>query len=356
MLLRLLAVAAVACGGADVAASPTANTCNASSPAQSWSYSAATGFLVSGTSSLCLTSAGDPSQDGTSLRMAACGSVPASRQAFDLIAGFFVVARAAQTKCVNIEAYGTSPGSSVWLYGCIGAGYSCQGNCDWHAAPASAPGASIYVNSESGLCLDDGTGPTIPRSCSPGSVSAALPFCDTALSFEARAADLVSRLPLAYKLALIMLPFPVAPSALAYPPLDIAAFFWDATMIHGMSFFTPGTYDASETYTSFPHAIAQAASWDVELVARVTRATAYEARAVSQQVYNETGGLIIQSLMAEGGPLANSAHDPRWGRTMETVRGRRATRGVQLRGAGWASGGAATRDALRAPWRGIRHA
>jgi len=77
-------------------------------------------------------------------------------------------------------------------------------------------------------------------------------------------------------------------------------------MIHGLSFFPPGTYDPSLNFTSFPHAIAQAASWDLDLVARITAASAYEARAISQQAYENTQGLIIQSLMAEGGPLANS--------------------------------------------------
>ena len=31
-----------------------------------------------------------------------------------------------------------------------------------------------------------------------------------------------------------------------------------------------------------------------------------------------TGGQLIDSLSCDGGPLANSAHDPRWGRISET--------------------------------------
>ena len=295
-----------------VVAQPIGNACNASSPSQQWTYTASTGALRSASRGQCLASRETPPSDGTSLTMAPCDGSLA--QAFDLVpSGSLIVARSRAAACVNLAGYGTAPGTDVWLYGCTPAPeYTCQGNCDWEFS-----GAAIQ-NNESKLCLDDGLGPLIPRTCSPGSASSALPFCDAALPFEARAQDLVSRLPMPYKLALIMLPFPVAPRALAWPALDIAAFFWDMTVIHGLSFFDPGTFNPSQNFTSFPHAIAQAASWDVQLVRRIAAATAYEARAVSQQVYNLSGGLILQSLMAEGGPLANSVHHPSWGRAQET--------------------------------------
>jgi len=208
--------------------SPMIQVCNASQLSQQWIYTQSSGYLRSGTSGLCLTASGDPTADGTSLTMATCGSTQASYQAFDFVTeGNFIVVRAAPSKCVNIEAYGTTPGAQVWLYGCMGAGYTCEGNCDWESYPSNAPGSNLFRNNESKLCLDDGALPVIPRTCSPGSVSSGLPFCNYSLSFEARAEDLVARLPLDYKLALIMLPFPVAPAQLAYPPLDIAAFFWD---------------------------------------------------------------------------------------------------------------------------------
>ena len=71
--------------------------------------------------------------------------------------------------------------------------------------------------------------------------------------------------------------------------------------------------------TVFPHAIAQGASWDVDLVRRVSNATAIEARILSEQAYVKTHGASAGGVLScDGGPLANSAHDPRWGRISET--------------------------------------
>ena len=71
--------------------------------------------------------------------------------------------------------------------------------------------------------------------------------------------------------------------------------------------------------TVFPHAIAQGASWDVDLVRRVSNATAIEARILSEQAYVKTHGASAGGVLScDGGPLANTAHDPRWGRIAET--------------------------------------
>ena len=59
-------------------------------------------------------------------------------------------------------------------------------------------------------------------------------------------------------------------------------------------------------------AIAQGASWDRDLVRRVSNATAVEARILSAQEYTSTKGANMgAALSCDGGPLANSAHDPR---------------------------------------------
>lgn len=92
--------------------------------------------------------------------------------------------------------------------------------------------------------------------------------------------------------------------------------------------------------TVFPGTPGQAASFDVDLVARIGAATALEGRIVNQvtphaaslppasspphpflrcQVnYRLTHGQTWQGVHMDGGPLANSAHDPRWGRISET--------------------------------------
>ena len=64
-----------------------------------------------------------------------------------------------------------------------------------------------------------------------------------------------------------------------------------------------------------PHAINQGATFDTELVERMSNATADEVRAHSLLAYAAAG---VRFLSCDGGPLANSAHDPRWGRISET--------------------------------------
>lgn len=289
----------------------TGNTCNASSPRQAWAYAPATGALTSASRGLCLTLDGPPG-DGTALLMQPCAG-DATTQAFDFVAaGSLIVSRADPTKCVNLAGYGTAPGTTVWLYGCAPApAYTCECNCDWERA-----GAAALRNNASGLCLDDGFAPPMLRTCEPGAVSARLPFCDASLPRAARIADLVARLPRAYKLALFVLPLPVSLPALVNEELGLAAFGWDVTTIHGLSptYFISPLPNAS----AFPHAIAQAATWDVSLAARVAAATAAEARAVSQANFRKSGGRSLQALHAEGGSLANTVHDPRWGRAQET--------------------------------------
>jgi hypothetical protein len=61
------------------------------------------------------------------------------------------------------------------------------------------------------------------------------------------------------------------------------------------------------------------ATWDVELVNRMSNITAIEARILSAKGYMATKGTNMgEDLSCDGGPLANSAHDPRWGRIAET--------------------------------------
>ena len=281
---------------------PVGNACN-SSASQDWAYDAVTGNLKSATSGLCLTAATFPVVDGTNLLMSACGTGPAGAQSFDMVAtnGGSIVVRADNVKCVNLAGYGTTPGTQVWLYGCSGPGYTCQGNCDF---TAGVPDAQHYRNKESGLCLDDGyVSPQLPT-CAPGSPAAGLPLCDPTLSLEMRAADLVSRLTSEYKRKLLMLPFPPSEEALVNSSFPLAAFYWDVTLIHGVSTCC-GFIDPLPLATSFPHAIAQGASFDVDLTERIAIAAATEARIVNQINFRVTGGTTFQSLHAEGGPLSN---------------------------------------------------
>jgi beta-glucosidase-like glycosyl hydrolase len=297
------------------------NTCNSSSPSQQWRLDPVTGHLTSASHNFCLTAEGGafPVADGTALLLMPCGQagVDPRAQSFAWNTSFSMglVLAADPSKCVNLAGYGTSPGTQVWLYGCVPPAYQCDTNCAW--ANGTAPAASsTIVNPPSGLCLDDGGATVLPRTCAPGSPAASFDMCNITLPFPARVADLVARLSLPYKLSLLMLPLPVSLDALVNETLGLAGFWWDVTLIHGIS--TTYFVQPLPNATSFPHSIAQAASFDVPLAQSIAAATAYEARAVNARNFVLSGGRAFQALLAEGGSLCNSAADPRWGRTQET--------------------------------------
>jgi beta-glucosidase-like glycosyl hydrolase len=151
-------------------------------------------------------------------------------------------------------------------------------------------------------------GSILPYTCAPGSPSASLPFCDYNLAFSARADDLLSRVNETMLVAMWS-----APAELAYyePSLNLKAIgWWQSTIIHGVC-------GARYNTTVFPHALAQAASFDTGLVARIGAATALEARIVNQLSYAASNGTTWANAIAAGGPLANTMHDARWGRAAE---------------------------------------
>ena len=152
-----------------------------------------------------------------------------------------------------------------------------------------------------------GPPPNIAHTCAPGSAEAKLPFCDTSLGFLARTEDLVGRLNQSQQVSMF-LSYPGTPYI---RELNLKGWSLDHTCIHGLN--------KANGVTVFPHAIAQGASWDTDLVHRVSNATAVEARILSARGYEQTkGGNAGEALSCDGGPLANSAHDPRWGRISET--------------------------------------
>ena len=114
-----------------------------------------------------------------------------------------------------------------------------------------------------------------------------------------------------------MLPLPPNVNAMINSTFPLAAFHWDITTIHGISTCCDIIQPLPDA-TSFPHAIAQGASFDVDLAIRIANAVAYEARIVNQVNFNLTNGQSLQALNAEGGPLANTVHDSRYGRAQET--------------------------------------
>ena len=291
LLLPQLATAAV-----------TGATCvGGATPPSYQAFTFAAGQLSTG--GACLAAAATPITDGTALTLQPCDPTsPAQRFAYAGAGAAISITSAAQpTFCVNLQDYGTEPGTVAWLFTCNPG--DCKGNCAW----AQGPGGAL-VNPGSGLCLDSGAEPPPPpppHTCDAGSPSASLPFCDYTLPVQARVADLWGRLTEAQRLQLFSIP--IEPNAYD-PVLNLPSVFWDITCIAGLS---PGRMDPNPNSTVFPNTIGQAASFDTDLVARIARATAEEGRIVNQVNRRLTGGKTWQGVLCDGGPLANTAHDPR---------------------------------------------
>ncbi|XVE49324.1 hypothetical protein DITRI_Ditri01bG0073600 [Diplodiscus trichospermus] len=131
------------------------------------------------------------------------------------------------------------------------------------------------------------------------------PFCDTSLSYEVRAEDLVSQLTLQEKVQQLV------NKASGIPRLGVPAYEWWSEALHGVSNVGPGTrFNATVPgATSFPAVILSAASFNATLWFKMGQVVSSEARAM----YNVgLAGLTYWS------PNVNVFRDPRWGRGQET--------------------------------------
>ena len=131
----------------------------------------------------------------------------------------------------------------------------------------------------------------------------AQPYKNPDLPAAQRAADLVSRLSLEQKVALMQNGSP------AIPEFGIKAYDWWNEALHGVG--------RSGLATVFPQAIGMAASFDDALLLDVFTAVSDEARAKSTQ-YSENGGLRRYQGLTFWTPNVNIFRDPRWGRGQET--------------------------------------
>ena len=128
-------------------------------------------------------------------------------------------------------------------------------------------------------------------------------FLDPDLSPEERAADLVGRLTLQEKV------LQMQNAAPAIARLDIPAYDWWNEALHGVA--------RAGRATVFPQAIGLAATWDVDLMHRVSDVISTEARAKYNEAqrngnHSRYYGLTFWS------PNINIFRDPRWGRGQET--------------------------------------
>ncbi|MBO5797275.1 MAG: glycoside hydrolase family 3 C-terminal domain-containing protein [Clostridia bacterium] len=129
------------------------------------------------------------------------------------------------------------------------------------------------------------------------------PFQDPSLSFEERAADLVSRLTLEEKLQQFGSNNP------GIGRLGIKNYNYWRECLHGVARMHEDTRVTSNTATSFPYSIAMGASWNPELIQAIGAATSDEARG-----FNNEYGIELNYFS----PTINVSRDPRWGRAHES--------------------------------------
>ncbi len=123
-------------------------------------------------------------------------------------------------------------------------------------------------------------------------------YLDTSQSFEKRAQDLLSRMTMEEKLSQMMSRTPADLTRFGIP-----GYVWSGQASHGLGVRVG-------VATVFPQGIAQAATWDEELLLRV-------ASAVSDELRARFHGGIPNTGLTFWDPVVEMARDPRWGRTHE---------------------------------------
>jgi beta-glucosidase len=123
-----------------------------------------------------------------------------------------------------------------------------------------------------------------------------LPFHDPALAVHKRVDDLLERLTLDERIAML---HQYAP---AVPRLGLAAFRTGTEALHGVAWLGPATV--------FPQAVGLGATWDPELVRHVAEAVSVELRAFHHHRAPNAG-------LQAWAPVVNLLRDPRWGRNEE---------------------------------------
>jgi beta-glucosidase len=130
-----------------------------------------------------------------------------------------------------------------------------------------------------------------------------LPYMDTNLSFEERAADLVSRMTLEEKVSQMLHEAP------AIERLGVPEYNWWNECLHGVG--------RAGIATVFPQAIGMAAMWDNDIMFDIATTISDEARAKHHE-FASRGKRGYYNGLTFWTPNINIFRDPRWGRGMET--------------------------------------
>src|SRR5512136_2790841 len=129
-------------------------------------------------------------------------------------------------------------------------------------------------------------------------------YLDTNLPIPERVQDLLSRLTLDEKVAMMNHP------TQGVPRLDIPDYNFWSEALHGVA--------GNGRATVFPQAIAMAATWDKELIHTVATAISDEGRAKYHEALRRNGFTSQYQGLTFWSPNVNIFRDPRWGRGQET--------------------------------------
>ena len=140
--------------------------------------------------------------------------------------------------------------------------------------------------------------------CGPAQAQTPPPYRDPALSVEARAADLVSRMTLEEKAPQL------GNTAPAIPRLGVPRYNWWNEGLHGVA--------AAGVATVFPQAVGLAATFDAPLTHEVADVIGVEFRAKYVENLHPDGGSDWFRGLTVWSPNINIFRDPRWGRGQET--------------------------------------
>ncbi len=144
---------------------------------------------------------------------------------------------------------------------------------------------------------------TIFQGCTSVEETDEFKFQNTALSAEERADDLIGRMTLEEKVSQMINEAP------AIERLGIPAYNWWAEGLHGVA--------RAGLATVFPQAIGLGATWDQDMMFKVSTAISDEARAKHHDFVSKDKRFLYQGLTLWS-PNINIFRDPRWGRGQET--------------------------------------
>src|ERR1700742_1861877 len=130
-----------------------------------------------------------------------------------------------------------------------------------------------------------------------------LPFLNPDLPIDRRVDDLVGRMALDEKIGQMMNAAP------AIPRLGVPEYNWWNECLHGVA--------RAGLAPVFPQAIGIGATWDEDMLHRVSTAISDEARAKHHEFVRKGKRLIYQGLTFWS-PNINIFRDPRWGRGQES--------------------------------------